>query len=116
MCTHQRQLAASYAHCLVLQAQAISIGLHQLLLTCVANTHALLALKAFQPSHQPVLAAVAPTPSSALSQAKAAGRLPSHSNKALLKPKGTKGLGRVGLETVKAEANMRPQLDIAGEP
>lgn len=34
----------------VLQAEAIGNGLHHLLLNCVADTHALLALKAFQPS------------------------------------------------------------------
>ena len=42
-----------------LQAAAIANGLHQLLLNWVADTHALLALKAFQPSQQ------APTASTA---------------------------------------------------
>lgn len=36
--------------CCVLQVAAINNGLHQLLLNCVADTHALLALKTFQPS------------------------------------------------------------------
>ena len=45
----------------MLQAQAVSIGLHQLLLNCVADTHALLALKAFQPSHPAPSAAIAQT-------------------------------------------------------
>lgn len=46
----------------VVQAAATANGLHQLLLNCVADTHALLALKAFQPSQQaPSAARVART-------------------------------------------------------
>lgn len=36
----------------VLQVAAITNGIHQMLLHCVADTHALLALKIFQPSQQ----------------------------------------------------------------
>ena len=47
-----------------LQAAAITNGIHQLLLNCVADTHALLALKAFQPTQPasaPKMAQVART-------------------------------------------------------
>ena len=89
---------------LVTQAQATTIGLHQLLLNCVADTHALLALKAFQPSHQQTSAAIVPTPHSDFMQAKAAGKLPSHGKGARFRQKGTKELHRGKADGVTAEA------------
>ncbi len=87
-----------------IQAQAIRIGLHHLLLNCVADTHALLALKAFQPSPQQTSAAIVPTPHSDFMQAKAAGRLPSHGKGARLRQKGTKELHRGKADGGTAEA------------
>ena len=55
------RLESNDASNLPLQVQAIAIGFHQLLLTCAADNHALLALKAFHPSQRPAAAAVSHT-------------------------------------------------------
>ena len=70
----------------------------------MADTHALLALKAFQPTHQQTSAAIVPTPHSDFMQAKAAGRLPSHVKGASFRQKGTKELHRGKADGVIAEA------------
>ncbi|DBA67372.1 TPA: hypothetical protein ACH3X2_001663 [Trebouxia sp. C0005] len=104
-----RACAAAALRCLLAfsqdaKVQAISIGLHQLLLNCVADTHALLALKAFQPSHQQSSAAIVPTPHSDFMQAKAAGKLPSHCRGARFRQKPTKEVHRGKADGVTAEA------------
>ncbi len=100
---------------LIIQAQAISIGLHQLLLNCVADTHALLALKAFQPSPQQTSAAIVPTPPSDFMQAKAAARLPSHGKGARFRQKGTKELHRGKADGGTAEAPSKALQPGTGE-
>ncbi len=70
----------------------------------MADTHALLALKAFQPSHQQTSAAIVPTPHSDFMQAKAAGKLLSHGKGARFRQKRTKELHRAKADAVKAEA------------
>lgn len=59
----------------VLQVAAIANDLHQLLLNCVADTHALLALKAFQPSRRAPTPKVAQIARADHRQAKAASRV-----------------------------------------
>lgn len=59
----------------VLQVAAVANGLHQLLLHCVADTHALLALKAFQPSRRAPPPKVAQVARTDHRQARAAARV-----------------------------------------
>ncbi|DBB03962.1 TPA: hypothetical protein ACH3X1_013032 [Trebouxia sp. C0004] len=116
-----RACAAAALRCLLAfsqdaKAQATSIGLHQLLLNCVADTHALLALKAFQPSHQQTSAAIVPTPHSDFMQAKAAGKLPSHGKGARFRQKGTKELHRAKAGAVTAKAPSKVFQPSTGPP
>ena len=85
----------------VMQAQAVDVGLHQLLLNCVADTHALLALKAFQPSQQQPSAAIAQTAPNEHPQATATGKPAGHGKRPAPKRRFARGLDRSGQSTFK---------------
>ena len=64
-----------------MQAAALENGLHQLLLNCVADTHALLALRAFQPSQAAPASDVAQRTHAGPKAARSAGRVVTASGK-----------------------------------
>lgn len=95
----------------VVQVAAIANGLHQLLLNCVADTHALLALKAFQPSQR------APTPNAAQvartdhKQARTAARVA----RAAARCAGDRHAGKAALEAALEAAESSVMLQDQGD-
>ena len=91
----------------VVQVAATANGLHQLLLSCVADTHALLALKAFQPSQRaptPNLAQVARTDHR---QARTAARVA----RAAAKCPGDKTVGKTTLGAAETSVTLKDRGD-----
>ena len=91
----------------VVQVAAIANGLHQLLLNCVADTHALLALKAFQPSQRVPTPNVAQVARTHHRQARTAARVA----RAAAKCPGDTNAGKAALEADENSITLQTQGD-----
>ena len=91
----------------LLQVAAIANGLHQLLLNCVADTHALLALKAVQPSQRVPTPKVAQVARTDHRQARTAARVA----RAAAKYPGDTNAGKAALETAENSVTLQNQGD-----
>ena len=90
-----------------MQVAAIANGLHQLLLNCVADTHALLAVKAFQPSQRAPTPNVAQVARTDHKQARTAARVA----RAAARCAGDRHAGKAALEAAESSVVLQDRGD-----